>query len=189
MSPFYWERHPDGPFATLIAVAANYLDPENYDLDSLKALARREDDHEMRVFKSELRQALSDPGQLPGEELSDSVEFGHGSDEAFLRWLWHELYGDEPFDADVSTRLRALPEPFAGRLLQVHWRARFDIGSAARAGDWGSALDILLAALIKGAVPVSTAERAAMLGAAGRPAEAAAGLTVAEPGQGIPPSP
>ena len=42
MASFYWERHPDGPFATLIAVAANYLDPENYDLDSLKILAKRE---------------------------------------------------------------------------------------------------------------------------------------------------
>jgi len=40
MAPFYWERHPDGPFVTLIAVAATYLHPENYDLDSLKELAR-----------------------------------------------------------------------------------------------------------------------------------------------------
>ena len=69
MSPFYWERHPDGPFVTLIAVAATYLDPENYHLDSLKELARREGDEEMRVFKSELREALRDPGQLPGDEL------------------------------------------------------------------------------------------------------------------------
>ncbi len=41
MSPLYWERHPEGPFVTLIAVAATYLHPENYELDSLKALARR----------------------------------------------------------------------------------------------------------------------------------------------------
>jgi hypothetical protein len=25
MASFYWERHPDGPFATLIAVATTYL--------------------------------------------------------------------------------------------------------------------------------------------------------------------
>jgi hypothetical protein len=24
---FYWQRHPDGPFATLIAVAATYCSP------------------------------------------------------------------------------------------------------------------------------------------------------------------
>jgi hypothetical protein len=99
MAPFYWERHPDGPFVTLIAVAATYLHPENYDLDSLKELARSEDDEEMRVFKSELREALRDPSQLPDDELWRSVEYGDGSDEAFLDRLWHELYGDESLDA------------------------------------------------------------------------------------------
>ena len=43
MASSYWERHPDGPFTTLIAVTATYLDPENYHLDSLKQLARRQD--------------------------------------------------------------------------------------------------------------------------------------------------
>lgn len=99
MASFYWERHPDGPFATLIAVATTYLHPENYDLDSFKKLAKREDDEEMRVFKSELREALRDPSQLPADELWESVEYNDGSDEAFLRKLWRDLYGDEPFDA------------------------------------------------------------------------------------------
>lgn len=96
---FYWERHPDGPFATLIAVATTYLHPEHYDLDSLKSLAKYEDDEEMRIFKSELREAVRDPSQLPGDELFESVEYDNGSDGAFLRRLWHDLYGDEPFDA------------------------------------------------------------------------------------------
>jgi hypothetical protein len=95
MAPFYWEREPNGPFATLIRVATTYLDPENYDLDSLKRLAQREDDHEMRIFKSQLREALRDPSQLPGDELSEAVEYDDGSDEAFLSRLWRELYGDE----------------------------------------------------------------------------------------------
>jgi hypothetical protein len=99
MAPFYWERHPDGPFVTLIAVATTYLHPENYDLDSLKELAKGEDDEEMRVFKSELRKALRDPSLLPDDELWKSVEYGDSSDEAFLRRLWHDLYGDEPLDA------------------------------------------------------------------------------------------
>ena len=98
MASFYWERHPDGPFATLIAVATTYLDPENYDLDSLKELAKREDDEEMRVFKSELRSSQG-PEPATDDELSESVEYSDGSDEAFLRRLWHELYGDEPLDA------------------------------------------------------------------------------------------
>jgi hypothetical protein len=95
MAPFYWEREPNGPFATLIRVATTYLDPENYDLDSLKRLAQREDDHEMRIFKSQLREALRDPSQLPGDELSEAVEYDDGSDEAFLSRLWHDLYGGE----------------------------------------------------------------------------------------------
>jgi hypothetical protein len=104
MSPFYWKRHPDGPFVTFIAVATTYLHPESDDLDSLKALARREGDEEKRVVKSELREALRDPSQLPRDELFKSVQYDNGSSEAFLRWLWHELYGDEPFDADSGSR-------------------------------------------------------------------------------------
>ena len=95
MASFYWERHPDGPFATLIAIATTYLGPEDYDLDSLKTLAQREDQPRTQVFKSELREALRDPSQLPGDELSRSVQYEDGSPEAFLRNLWHELYGDE----------------------------------------------------------------------------------------------
>ena len=103
MASLYRERHQDSPFATLIWVVTTYLDPENYDLDSLKKLARSEDDKEMRMFKSELREALRDPGRLPGGELSESVGYDDGSDEAFLRRLWHDLYGDEPADAPGGT--------------------------------------------------------------------------------------
>jgi hypothetical protein len=53
-------------------------------------------DDEMRVFKAELRRALADPSQLPARELDDTVEYDDGSDEKFLRRLWHDLYGDEP---------------------------------------------------------------------------------------------
>ena len=166
---FYWERHPDGPFATLITVATTYLDPENYSPDELKALAKRDDGYEMRVFKSELRQALGDPARLPGDELSKHVEYVNGSDEAFLCWLWHELYGDEPSGASILTQLTALPEPFAERLL---WPARYDIRHAASAGEWKRALEMLLAGLAAGNAPVSPAERdelAALLSAARQP--------------------
>ncbi len=96
MPAFYWERHPNGPFATLIAVATTYLHPENYSLDVLKRFAVREDDQEARTFKSELREALRDPSRLPGNELFKSVQYEDGSPEAFLQNLWRELYGDEP---------------------------------------------------------------------------------------------
>jgi hypothetical protein len=95
---FYWERHPEGPFATLIGIAATYCspdaDPEDY--GRLKRLAQREDDQQMRVFKAELRQALADPSRLPEGELDNAVEYRDEDDEHFLRRLWSDLYGDEP---------------------------------------------------------------------------------------------
>ena len=73
MSGFYWERHPAGPFATLIAVAAIYCSPDAYDgayADLIsRARAPEPDDEEIRAFTAELRQALADPGHLPGDEL------------------------------------------------------------------------------------------------------------------------
>ena len=100
MSAFYWERHPDGPFATLIAVAATYCSPDAYDgaYDDLVRRARspEPDDDEIRVFKDELRRGLASPAELPHDELSDAVEYDDGSDERFLRRLWRDLYGDEP---------------------------------------------------------------------------------------------
>jgi len=95
---FYWERHPDGPFVNLISIASTYCapwtDPDDY--EELKALARRQDNEQMRAFKAELRQALADPSQLPADELFESVQYDDGSDEKFLRRLWRDLYPDEP---------------------------------------------------------------------------------------------
>jgi hypothetical protein len=99
VSAFYWERHPDGPFVTLIAMAATYCSPDAYDgaYEDLASRARspRPDDDEMRIFKAELQQALADPSKLPEGELDDAVEYNDGSDERFLRRLWRDLYGDE----------------------------------------------------------------------------------------------
>ena len=64
MGEFYWKRHPDGPFATLIRIATTYLHPEADDLESLQRLARRENDKEMHTFKAELRQAIKDPANF-----------------------------------------------------------------------------------------------------------------------------
>lgn len=98
MEEFYWNRHPDGPFATLIRIATTYLHPEVDELESLQALVKRDND-EMRTFKAELRSAAKNPDQLPYDELSKHVRYEDGSPEAFLRRLWRDLYGDEPIDA------------------------------------------------------------------------------------------
>jgi len=96
----YWARNPQGPFATLIGVAATYCHPEAYD-GAYEALIMRvrsaaPEDEEIRVFRDELHDALADPGRLPDNELSKAVEYDDGSSEAFLRRLWRDLYGDEP---------------------------------------------------------------------------------------------
>jgi hypothetical protein len=96
---YYWKRHPDAPFATLIRIATTYLHPEADDLESLQQLAKRNDRPEMRVFKAELRQAIAHPDQLPGDELFRHVQYDDGSDEKFLRRLWRDLYDDEPVTA------------------------------------------------------------------------------------------
>jgi hypothetical protein len=96
----YWARNPQGPFATLIALAAAYCHPEAYDgaYADLTTRARSAvpDDEQIRVFREELREALADPSRLPDDELFKAVDYGDGSDEAFLRRLWRDLYGDEP---------------------------------------------------------------------------------------------
>lgn len=97
MRHFYWERHPDGPFVTLIAVATTYLHPEANEPEALRRRARREDDEEMRVFKAELREALLHPKRLPEGELSRNVQWVFGGPaEVFLRLLWWYLYRAEP---------------------------------------------------------------------------------------------
>lgn len=100
MNQAYWARNPQGPFATLIGVAATYCHPEAYDgaYEDLTARARSAapDDEEIRVFRTELQEALADPEQLPDNELFKAVQYDDGSNEVFLRRLWRDLYGDQP---------------------------------------------------------------------------------------------
>ena len=109
MRHFYWERHPDGPFVTLIAVAATYLHPEANEPEALRRRARRagEGDEEMRVFKAELREAILHPERLPGDELFRNVSYDTGSPGAFLEEVWWYLYRDEPVAAPGTSPQQA----------------------------------------------------------------------------------
>ena len=79
MGAFSWERHPEGPFVTLITVAVTSCSPGACDGAYPDLISRGRapdaDDEEIRTFAAELRQALADPGQLPGDELSAAVEY------------------------------------------------------------------------------------------------------------------
>jgi hypothetical protein len=196
MGAFYWERHPDGPFATLIAVAATYCSPEAYGggYEDLISRARAPDpgDDEIRVFTAELQQALADPGQLPGDELFDAVDYGDGSDEAFLRRLWHDLYGNQPYPGarpgsgpadradpgppgQEASPHRAVDAAFyedlAGRLygLLIGLEDRLAREDARllyhfiEVGEYGLALEDIAGTLAQAKVPVTDQERSDML--------------------------
>jgi hypothetical protein len=120
MDDWYWNRHPGGPFATLIRIATTYLHPEADGLESLQARAQRAGDPVMQVFKAELRQAIRHPGLVPDGELFRHVQYDDGSPQAFARRLWRDLYGNEPhgapgalLDADSELRDRGTGELLA----------------------------------------------------------------------------
>lgn len=98
---FYWTRHPDGPFVTLIGVATTYLHPGANRPEELRSRARSasEDDEEMRTFKAELREAIQHPERLPGGELIGNVQPDYRDLGVFLERLWWYLYRDEPVTA------------------------------------------------------------------------------------------
>jgi len=177
VNAFYWNRHPDGPFATLIAVAATYCAPEAYDgaYDDLISRARAPGpgDEEIGAFKAELQQALADPGQLPADELFDAVDYGDGSDEAFLRRLWHNLYGDQPGAGASHDRTldAASCEDLAGRLygLLIGLDDRLGREDARQlhhfieVGEYGLALEEIAGALAHAKAPITDQERSDML--------------------------
>lgn len=94
----FWHDDPDAPFAMLLSMVETYCHPEApADAEeALKRLVKRTDDPDVIRFKQELREALRDPSQLPEDALFSAAEYSDGSDEAFLRRLWRDLYGDEP---------------------------------------------------------------------------------------------
>ena len=79
---------------------------------------------------------------------------------------------------DIMRSVNALPDRFAGRLDSS---GLDDVRDAARAGEWGEAVDILLAGLIKAQVAVTAEERdelRSLLDAMGMDAGAADALSV-----------
>lgn len=85
---------PGAPFATLLRITQTYCHPAAGDdaYESLKRLARRTDDEEMRRFKDELRRAITFPREIPRDELYARVQYGGEDAETFLRRLWRDLF-------------------------------------------------------------------------------------------------
>jgi hypothetical protein len=96
---FYWQRDRDAPFAFFVGIIATYLHPDSgMTVDDLgEWLSDPEPTDEMIRFKDEFRRLLSgEVDKLPEYALFTAAAYDDGSDEVFLRRLWHELYGDEP---------------------------------------------------------------------------------------------
>jgi hypothetical protein len=81
-------------------------------------------------------------------------------------------------DNEMMDRVNALPDRFAGRLDPATFG---QVRSAARAGEWGEAVDNLIAGLAETRAVVTAAERdelRALLAAMGLPTDLTDGLNV-----------
>jgi len=107
----YWRRDRDAPFAFFLEIIDTYLHPESgMTVDDLAEWVRSpEPRHEVTRFKDEFRRLLSgELDVLPEYALFTAAQYEDGSDKAFLRRLWRELYGDEPVTpAPAETRDRS----------------------------------------------------------------------------------
>lgn len=92
------EAIPDAPFTTLLGIVKTCGRPgaRGGIVDELRSLAAVAKAEEMRVFKQELRDALTDPSELPVGELRRVGGYTDGRDREFLRSLWTGLYDEEP---------------------------------------------------------------------------------------------
>ncbi|MBM7786789.1 hypothetical protein [Tenggerimyces flavus] len=95
------DENREEPFAILIDYAATFFHPETTPrlIDTLRAAVRKpieEQGIDTRAFVKELRQALSgDTVGLPDEALWDAAEYSDGTDEAFLKRVWEEIFPGE----------------------------------------------------------------------------------------------
>jgi hypothetical protein len=96
---YYWQRDRNAPFAFFLGIISTYLHPDAGMTgdDLAEWLHYPQPGEEAIRFKDEFRQLLSgELGKLPEYALFTAAQYDDGSDEAFLRRLWRELYGDEP---------------------------------------------------------------------------------------------
>ena len=96
---YYWQRDKDAPFAFFVGIINAYCHPETGadEQDLADWVNNPKPSGEAVRFKDEFRRLLAgDLDMLPQGALGTAAEYEDGSDEAFLRRLWHQLYEDEP---------------------------------------------------------------------------------------------
>jgi hypothetical protein len=104
----YWLTDKAAPFATLLNVLDAHYNPEirNDNFETLVRWAHEAgpDDVRMATFKSELTAVLQGRRDgLPPDAIDLAAEYDEwDTDEAFLAWLWRELYPDEAVPGAVA---------------------------------------------------------------------------------------
>ncbi|PRY00636.1 hypothetical protein [Allonocardiopsis opalescens] len=101
----FWRKNKDASFAVLLSVVESYYHPETPPDGGAKLhrLVHRvghehvsSQVHDIPKFLDQLRAAIADPSQIPGDALDDAADFEDGSDEAFLARVWHDIYPGRP---------------------------------------------------------------------------------------------
>jgi hypothetical protein len=95
-----WVRDGEKPFGTLLSHLGTYVHPEVHykNFPVLKQACGRPVLSAVTMrFKDELRQVIvGDRDELPEGAIAKAAEYDDGSEEAFVKRLWTELFPDEP---------------------------------------------------------------------------------------------
>jgi hypothetical protein len=101
VSKSYWLEDRSVPFATFLAIVQTYYHPEvrNDNFEELVEMARAGLGGErMATFKAELSQLVRGDreGLRPGAIAAATEYDDWATDDELLRWLWQELYPNQP---------------------------------------------------------------------------------------------
>ncbi|MBM7791380.1 hypothetical protein [Tenggerimyces flavus] len=97
-----WVRGGDKPFGTLLSYCGTYLHPDDYygGLEQLRlqvSVPEEERHPDTKQFLVELRRVIvGDTEGLPKDALFEAAQYDDGSDDAFVKRVWAQLFPDEP---------------------------------------------------------------------------------------------
>ncbi len=101
-----WVRDREKPFGTLLSYCRTYLHPDDYygGLEQLRYacnLPEAEQLADTKQFLVELRRVIvGDTEGLPKGALSKAAQYDDGSDDAFVKRVWTELFPGEPLPTE-----------------------------------------------------------------------------------------
>ena len=91
----YWRDNLHGRFVTLLNTLDRYQD--RY-AELVALVSSHEAPPWTLIVREDLQRALRDVSQIPTGALWTAAHYDDENDEAFLRRLWRDFYGDEPIE-------------------------------------------------------------------------------------------